>query len=204
VTARPLGQTDLKRLHRAWRRRTHRRLGVILDGVMTPVNVGSITRLAAAYGVERMWLAGATAAVGHPGAQKTALHTERFVDIVDGITGPAAVSEARAQGFQIVALELADGAVPLFEAELSADVCLVAGHEDHGVSAGVLAACDLLAYLPLVGRVASLNVATAAGVALAELRRQEWSRSPTGLDITGDDADAEAGNDADAEADEGD
>jgi tRNA (guanosine-2'-O-)-methyltransferase len=34
--------------------------------------------------------------------------------------------------------------------------------------------CDVLAYLPLVGKVGSLNVATATGIALYEVRRQEW------------------------------
>ena len=51
-----LGGTDLKRLHRSWRRRTEGRLALILDGVQGPFNVGAITRSAAAYGVERIWL----------------------------------------------------------------------------------------------------------------------------------------------------
>jgi len=178
VTARNLGPTDLKRLHREWRRRTRGRLSLLLDGVMTPVNVGSITRLAAAYGVERMWLAGATVGVDHPGAQKSALGTDRFVDVVRTPTAAAAAAEAHDQGFQLVGIELAEGAVPLFEAGVGPDVCLALGHEDHGLSAPCLAACDLLAYLPLVGRVGSLNVATAAGIAMAEIRRQEWSRHP--------------------------
>lgn len=170
----PLGPTDLKRLHREWRRRTNRRLGVILDGVMTPVNVGSITRLAAAYGVERMWLAGPSASVRHPGAGKTAMGTDRFVDIVADVTAADAIADARTTGFQVVGIELASAAVPLFEAPLADDVCIVVGHEDHGLSTAALTACDVLAYLPLVGKVGSLNVATATGIALAELRRREW------------------------------
>ena len=172
---RPLGPTDLKRLHRDWRRRTTRRIGVILDGVMTPVNVGSITRTAAAYGVDRMWLAGATASVRHPGAGKTAMGTDRFVDIVEDISTVDAVAEARADGFQVVGIELVQGAHPLFEVSLAPDVCLVVGHEDHGLSAPTIAACDLVAYLPLVGKVGSLNVATAASIAMAEVRRREWT-----------------------------
>jgi tRNA (guanosine-2'-O-)-methyltransferase len=48
------------------------------------------------------------------------------------------------------------------------------GHEDHGVSAAALAACDEAAYLPLAGKVGSLNVATAVAIALYEVRRREW------------------------------
>ncbi|MGA8550707.1 MAG: TrmH family RNA methyltransferase [Stellaceae bacterium] len=45
------------------------------------------------------------------------------------------------------------------------------GNEDHGLSPATLAACDTVAFLPLTGRVGSLNVATAAAVALYELAR---------------------------------
>src|SRR5581483_2024779 len=95
-------------------------------------------------------------------------------DVVDDIAVADAVTAARADGLQIVGIELAQGAVPVFDAPLARDVCIVVGHEDHGLSAGALAACDLVAYLTLVGKVGSLNVATATGIALAEIRRREW------------------------------
>ena len=75
----------------------------------------------------------------------------------------------------MVAVELADGAVPLHEAQLSGDICLALGNEDHGCSAALLAAADLVAYIPQVGKVGSLNVAAAAAVAIAEVRRREWA-----------------------------
>jgi tRNA (guanosine-2'-O-)-methyltransferase len=56
-------------------------------------------------------------------------------------------------------------------------VCLVVGHEDRGLAASTIAACDVVAYLPLAGRVGSLNVATATALALYEARRQEWTRT---------------------------
>jgi tRNA (guanosine-2'-O-)-methyltransferase len=175
MTARSLSPTDLKRLHREWRRRTEGRVALILDGVMTPVNVGSIVRLAAAYGASPLWLAGATAHPSHPGARKTAMGTDRFVEVVGDVTMADAAAQARVEGFRVVGVELATGAVPFHELELTGDTCLVLGNEDHGLSSAALAACDSLAYLPLVGRVGSLNVATAAAIALYELRRREWA-----------------------------
>jgi tRNA (guanosine-2'-O-)-methyltransferase len=142
---------------------------------MTPVNVGSIVRLAAAYGASPLWLAGATADVGHPGARKTAMGTDRFVDIIEGVTAVEAAAAAKDDGFQVIGVELAEGATPLHDLVVRPDACIVLGHEDHGLSPAVLAACDAVAYLPLVGRVASLNVATTAGIALYELRRREWA-----------------------------
>jgi tRNA (guanosine-2'-O-)-methyltransferase len=176
--ARTLSPTDLKRLHREWRRRTAGRVSLILDGVMTPVNVGSIVRLAAAYGASPLWLAGATAHPSHPGARKTAMGTDRFVEVIGGVTAVEAVDAARGEGFHVVGIELATGARPLHELEAKGELCLVLGNEDHGLSSAALAACDSVAYLPLVGRVGSLNVATAAGIALYEARRREWVAEP--------------------------
>ena len=53
-----LGPTDLKRLHRDWGKRTTGRLALLLDGVSSPFNVGTIVRTAAALRVEHLYLAG--------------------------------------------------------------------------------------------------------------------------------------------------
>ena len=170
-----LDGTALKRLHREWRRRTERRIGIILDGVGTPVNIGSIVRSAAAYGVEHLWCAAASATPASAGAAKTALGTDRYVPWEQVPTTLGAIEAARAEGFEIVALELTDGATPIHEAPPAAAVCLVVGHEDHGLTKAALAACDRAVFVPMVGRVGSLNVATATAIALYDLRRQEWS-----------------------------
>ncbi|MBK9178355.1 MAG: TrmH family RNA methyltransferase [Acidimicrobiales bacterium] len=176
---RQLDGTGLKRLHRGWRQRTHGRLALLLDGVQTPVNVGSIVRTAAALRVERLWLTGTTPAPDAPGARKTALGTERYLQWTTAGSAEEAMAAARRAGFLVVALELADGAVPLHELPLPNAVCLAVGHEDHGLSAGALRAADAVAYLPQLGRVGSLNVAVAASIALYEVRRREWAGQPS-------------------------
>ena len=51
------------------------------------------------------------------------------------------------------------------------------GTKTAASTATTVAACDTVAYLPLAGRVGSLNVATATALALYEARRQEWTRT---------------------------
>ncbi|MPY93893.1 MAG: TrmH family RNA methyltransferase [Acidimicrobiia bacterium] len=178
---RPLGPTDLKRLHRRWRRQTSGRLALVLDGVQNPFNLGSIARLAAAFGVGQAWST-ATVALRDPKVQKTAMGSDRLLSWAHVETVDEAFAEAREAGYQLVGVELTDTAEPLFALELADDVALVVGHEERGISAAALRACDAVGYVPLVGRVGSLNVATATAAALYEVRRREWAapRSPEG------------------------
>jgi tRNA (guanosine-2'-O-)-methyltransferase len=175
--SRPLDGTGLKRLHRDWRRRTEGRLALLLDSVQTPYNVGAILRTAAAYRVEHLWLAGTSESPRHAKTQKTALGADRYVPWSEVADVATAADDARTAGFRVVGIELTDDAVPLHELDLRGAVCLALGHEDRGLSAGGLAACDAVAYLPMLGKIGSLNVATAAAIAMYEVRRQEWTSS---------------------------
>jgi tRNA (guanosine-2'-O-)-methyltransferase len=156
--------TEVKRLNRDWRRRTRARLGLLLDGDGQPFNVGAIIRTAAAFGVDQVWLCGNTAPPAHPSARKTALGTDRLLAIEHLPSANAAVQAARADGYRVIAIELASEAVPLHAAPLSA---------------ALLAMADAIAYIPLPGKVGSLNVAAATAIALAETRRHDWT-SETG------------------------
>ena len=171
---RQLDGTGLKRLHRQWRARTNGRLALVLDGLGTPANVGSIVRTAASYRVDHVWLAGPTPPFDSPGVQRTALGTDRYLTHTATDTALAALALARADGYRAVAIELADGATALHELRVDGDVCLVIGHEDHGVGKATLEACDDVAYLPQLGKVGSLNVAVAAALAIYEVRRRAW------------------------------
>lgn len=172
---RQLGATDVKRLNRSWRRRTEGRLGLLLDSVAQPFNVGSIVRTAAAFGVDQLWLCGDSATPEHPSARKTALGTDRYLPWERLPDARAGVLAARELGLRVVAIELASSALPLYETPLDGDICLALGNEDRGCSAGLLAAADAVAYIPQAGKVGSLNVAAAAAIALAEARRREWA-----------------------------
>jgi tRNA (guanosine-2'-O-)-methyltransferase len=172
---RQLRPTDVKRLHREWSRRSAGRLALLLDGVQSPYNVGAIVRTAAAYRVEHLYLCGQTASPGGPKSAKVSLGTERYLSWSSFDRGRDAADAAREDGFIVVGIELADAALPLHQLTAGPDVCLALGNEDHGLAPATLDACDAVGFLPLTGRVGSLNVATAAAIALYEMRRQSWS-----------------------------
>ena len=196
MTSRPLSGTEAKRLHREWRRRTELRVGVLLDGVQQPFNVGSIVRTAAAFRAEHLWIAGnAPVTPDHPKSQKTSLGTERLLPWSVWPDVASAAADARDTGFALVGVELATEATPFPALVLdpARPVCLVLGHEERGLSRAAIAACDAVGFVPTPGKVGSLNVAVAAGIALYEVRRREWTDSgrdsePSGVDLDADPA----------------
>ena len=137
--------------------------------------MGSIFRSAATLGVQRLHLVGGTPGPEHKGVHKTSLGTEHSVPWQRDEVLADALAENRAEGSQIVGIELSDTAQPLHEYPLAADVCLVIGSEASGLTNQALAACDGIAYIPQPGKVASLNVAIATSIALYEVRRRGWT-----------------------------
>ena len=170
-----LRSTDLKRLHRDWRRRTGGRVALVLDGVQSPFNVGAIVRAGAALRVETIFVAGNSTGPDHHQSRRLSMGTERYIQMIPVATGPEAVAAARQDGYRVIGLELTDSARPLHELDLSGDICLVVGNEDHGLAKTTLAAVDACGYVPQLGKVGSLNVASAASIALYEIRRQAWT-----------------------------
>ena len=148
---------------------------MLLDGVTSPFNVGSIVRTAAAFRLEHLYLAGGATSPASPKAGKTAMGTERYLSWSVFERGQDAADAAREDGFCVLGLELADRAVPLYQLSVGPDVCIAIGHEDRGLTSGTLAACDAVAFIPQLGRVGSLNVAAAAAIAVFEMRRRDWS-----------------------------
>ncbi len=168
-----LTTTEIKRVNREWRRRTTGELSLALVSLSNPFNVGSIYRTAAVLGVDTIYLVGATPGPGEAKVHKTGLGTEHGVVTV---RVPSLPDLAHGSDGRLVAVELAEGATALHEFTFAAGDCLVLGSEGHGLSPASLAVCDAAVFVPQPGKVASLNVASAAGLAAYEVRRQQWVR----------------------------
>jgi len=171
-----LSSTELKRLHRSWRKEDPPRLAIMLEGIGGPFNLGSILRTAAAYRVEHLYLAAMQIDPTSTNVGKTALGSDRFVPWTMHEDLDAAFVAARGAGYSMVGLELADQAAPMHDVELPTPMCLVIGHEDRGLSKNALAECDSVVFLPQLGRIGSLNVATATSIAIYEARRQTFTK----------------------------
>jgi len=75
-------------------------------------------------------------------------------------------------GIQIIAcIEKAEKTI--YEIDLKSPTALVLGSEEDGISDELLRAADVLVKIPMKGKIESLNVSVAAGVAIYEVVRQQ-------------------------------
>ena len=137
----------------------------LLQDVEYAANVGSAFRIADACGVREMVLSGITTCPPHPQVRKIARGRDRRVDWTYVEQASDALVQLRERGFTACALELTAASLPYYEVEYPDKLCLVVGHEDHGVTKRTLAACDMAVFIPMYGKGASLNVHVSLGVA---------------------------------------
>lgn len=147
---------------------------VILDNLRSAFNVGSIFRTADGVLVSKIYLCGITAHPPHPKLEKTALGVIPFVPWEYRERAEEAISEMKAQGVRVVALETTEQSECIWDYRFPSPVCLVLGNEVTGLSPSVLSLADEVIEIPLMGYKNSINVAVAFGIAVCEVQRQYW------------------------------
>ncbi|HEV3157146.1 MAG TPA: 23S rRNA (guanosine(2251)-2'-O)-methyltransferase RlmB [Candidatus Baltobacteraceae bacterium] len=151
---------------------------VVLDHLTDPHNLGAIIRSVECAGATGVVIperrsAGVTAVVRKAAAGATAHLPVAQVSNVAG-----ALRSLKRAGLWIVGTVLAEEAKAYDQIDLRLPLALVVGEEGRGVAPIVRKECDLLAMIPLAGRVASLNASVAAAVVIFEALRQRSGRSP--------------------------
>lgn len=151
-----------------------------LDGVTDPRNLGAILRTAEGAGVSGVLLPRRRSVHVTPAVTKAAAGAVEHLPIalVSGI--PAALERARRAGVWTIGLD-ERGPGDLFSLDLATEpVVLVLGAEGRGLSRLARERCDVLVRIPMLGRVSSLNVATAASLAAYEVARRRQSSATQG------------------------
>lgn len=142
---------------------------VLLDNVRSLHNIGAIFRTADSILAEKIYLCGITAQPPREEIDKTALGAVEVVPWEYNDDACEVILELKEEGVQVVAVELAEGAVKYSEFDYEFPVCLVLGHEVEGISDEVMELVDGAVYIPMLGRANSLNVSTCYGIVAHEV-----------------------------------
>ena len=139
---------------------------LVLEGINNPDNVGGLFRTAAAFGIELVVLGPNCGDPLYRKAIRTSMGATLSVPFVKAPQWPGAIWDLRTDGFTVVALTPAMSAAPLEDVRPSAKLALLVGSEGEGLTRDAFDAATLLARIPMSQAVDSLNVTTAASIAM--------------------------------------
>lgn len=127
-------------------------------------NVGGLFRTADGLDVRLLVMTGKTPVPENPMIGVTSLGAHRRVPWRHFARHDEAVDWLKAEGYLLVAVELAAGAVSADLYPWPEKVCLILGNEGAGISPGMLRQADATVFLPMLGKGRSLNVMVAGSV----------------------------------------
>lgn len=152
--------------------KTKKEICVVLPDIRSSYNVGSIFRTSDAAGVSRIFLTGYTPCpldkFKRPNKEiaKTALGAEKSIPWEYYAQIKPLLKRLKKEGFTVIAIEQSPRSVDYKKVKLPEKTAFVFGTEVSGLPEKILAKCDIIAEIPMLGEKESLNVSVSAGVAL--------------------------------------
>ena len=144
---------------------------IILDRITDVRNLGAIARTAECVGVHALIIADKGNAPITADTMKTSAGALNHLPVCREKDLKRAIKFLKDNGIQIIACtEKAEQLI--YDADAKGPVALLLGSEEDGISPELLKAADHLVKIPMAGKIESLNVSVAAGVALFEINRQ--------------------------------
>ncbi|MDD5038282.1 MAG: 23S rRNA (guanosine(2251)-2'-O)-methyltransferase RlmB [Dehalococcoidales bacterium] len=148
----------------------------VLDGIEDPQNLGAILRTAEATGVHGVVIrsrraVGLTSAVG-----KASAGAIEYIPVTRVVNISQAIETLKKEGVWVVGIDMV-GELNYTEVNFRLPTAIVIGSEGRGLSVLVRKRCDSVAFIPMKGKITSLNAATAAAVVMYEAFKQRASSS---------------------------
>jgi 23S rRNA (guanosine2251-2'-O)-methyltransferase len=142
-----------------------------LDQVTDPHNLGAVIRSAEGAGATGVVVPEHNAARVTPVVARASAGAVEHLPVAVVVNLGRYIAETK-RGDLWAWAAAEDAETSLWDADLAGGTFLVFGSEGKGIRPGVRRACDEAFSIPLEGKVASLNVSVAAGIALFEAARQ--------------------------------
>jgi TrmH family RNA methyltransferase len=146
-------------------------LGVALETLQDPGNLGTIIRTATAAGADRLWLSADSVDLDHPKVLRASAGQWFRLPMQVSQNLQTDLQKLQSTGVQIVAT-LPTAELTYWQVDFSQPSIILLGNEGAGLSEQLAAAASVAVRIPLAAGVESLNVGIAAALILYEARRQ--------------------------------
>ncbi|MFQ5597989.1 MAG: 23S rRNA (guanosine(2251)-2'-O)-methyltransferase RlmB [Nitrospiria bacterium] len=162
---------DIDDLLEAAQRGPHPPFLFLIDGVEDPRNLGAILRTVDAAGSNGVVIPSRRAVGLTPVVSKTSAGALAHLPVARASNLSSVLDRLKKEGIWAVGLDMS-GKKSYTAHDFSLPVAIVVGGEGKGIRRSVLEKCDEIVSLPMMGHVASLNVAVAVGILSYEVLRQ--------------------------------
>ncbi len=151
-------------------------LGIAVDRLQDPANLGSLIRTGAAVGCEGLWLGGDSVDPYNPKVLRASAGQWFRMPLLPCGELTAQVAQWQGQGVQVVATA-ATATVPYWAVDWRSPTVVLLGNEGAGLSPALVERATMVVAIPMAAGVESLNVAIAAAILLFEAQRQRLTGS---------------------------
>lgn len=145
---------------------------IVLDRITDVRNFGAITRTAECAGVDALIITDKGSAPVSGDAMKTSAGALNHLPVCREKDLRKTIKFLQDNGVMVVACT-EKASKNLYDVEFTRPVALVMGSEEDGISDDLLRIADELVKIPMKGKIGSLNVSVAAGIAMYEVVRQK-------------------------------
>lgn len=151
-------------------------LFIILDCIEDPRNFGAILRVADAAGIHGIVIQSHRSVTLGSEVAKVSAGAVEYVPVSMVANVKHAIYEMKKRGITIVGTEASAEKIA-WDLNFKVPLALVIGSEGKGLRKTVSKSCDILASLPMQGKINSLNVSVAAGIFAFEILRQRLHKN---------------------------
>lgn len=146
-------------------------LGLVVERLQDPGNLGTLVRTAAATDVGGLWVSEDSVDLDHPKVLRASAGEWFRLPMQACSDLGGVIAEGRKAGMQVVATTPTAPSI-YWEADFTQPTLILLGNEAAGLSPELRDLAEREVSIPLLGGVESLNVAIAAALLLYEARRQ--------------------------------
>ncbi len=143
----------------------------VLDGIEDPHNLGAIIRTVEATGFHGVVVRSRRAVGLTPAVVKASAGAVEYVSVARVANISQAIETLKRNNIWVVGIDMA-GETDYGKIDFKPPTAIVIGSEGKGLSSLVKQRCDSLAFIPMKGKIGSLNASVAAAVVMYEAFRQ--------------------------------